>query len=187
MKNYFRFSMGLFVLVMLMIPVAYHEAAFAASAAEIDRDVDFALQKLYDKIPLARKLANEAKGILVFPSILKAGFMLGGQYGEGALRIKGKTASYYNNVSASYGLQLGAQSYGYALFFMTDSALEYLQRSEGWEIGMGPSIVIIDEGVAKSMTTTTARDEVYAFIFDQKGLMGGLGLQGSKITRIEKR
>jgi lipid-binding SYLF domain-containing protein len=93
---------------------------------------------------------------------------------------------YYSTVAASYGLQAGAQSFGYALFFITDKALDYLKKSEGWEIGVGPSIVIVDEGIAKSLTTTTAKSDIYAFFFDQKGLMAGLGLQGSKITRIEK-
>jgi lipid-binding SYLF domain-containing protein len=157
----------------------------AGSAAEIDRDVNYALNKLYESTPAARTLAAKAKGILVFPSIVKAGFMVGAQYGRGgALRVKGRTAGYYNSVAASYGLQAGVQSFGYALFFMTNDAMNYLNRSEGWEIGVGPSIVIVDEGVARSLTTTTAKDDVYAFIFDQKGLMAGLGIQGSKITRI---
>ncbi len=157
----------------------------AGSAAEIDRDVNYALNKLYESTPAARTLAAKAKGILVFPSIVKAGFMVGAQYGRGgALRVKGRTAGYYNSVAASYGLQAGVQSFGYALFFMSKDAMNYLNRSEGWEIGVGPSIVIVDEGVARSLTTTTAKDDVYAFIFDQKGLMAGLGIQGSKISRI---
>lgn len=157
----------------------------SGSSAEIDRDVDYALNKLYQSTPAARTLAARAKGILVFPSIVKAGFMVGAQYGRGgALRVKGRTVDYYNSVAASYGLQAGVQSFGYALFFMNDAAMNYLNRSEGWEIGVGPSIVVVDAGVARSLTSTTAKDNVYAFIFDQKGLMAGLGLQGSKITRI---
>ncbi len=136
---------------------------------------------------MAKDFAKKAKGILVFPSIVKGGFIIGGQYGEGALRKGGKTVGYYNSVAGSYGLQLGLQKFGYALFFMTDSALGYLDKSDGWEIGVGPSIVIVDEGLAKSMTTTTAKDDIYAFFFNQKGLMAGLGLQGSKITKIEKQ
>jgi len=112
--------------------------------------------------------------------------MVGGQYGEGALMKEGKTIAYYNTVSASYGLQAGVQKYGYVLFFMTDSAWEYLNRSDGWELGTGPSIVIVDEGKAGGISTTTGRADVYAFMFDQKGLMGGLGLQGTKITKIKK-
>ena len=168
-------------------PAMYPQPAVAASAAEIDRDVGSTLQKLYNRAPSAKKLAAKAKGILVFPSIIKAGLMVGGQYGEGALRKKGKTVGYYNTVAASYGLQAGAQSFGYALFFMTDSALSYLDKSGGWEIGVGPSIVVVDEGMATSMTTTTGKTDIYAFIFNQKGLMGGLGLQGTKINKIKKQ
>jgi lipid-binding SYLF domain-containing protein len=158
--------------------------ALADTAAEIDGDVDAALQKLYASTPAAKEISKVAKGVLVFPDVIKAGLVVGGQYGVGALRKEGKKVGYYNTVAASYGLQAGAQSFGYALFFMTDSALEYLKQSSGWEIGVGPSVVIVDAGMARSLTTTTAKDAVYAFFFDQKGLMAGLGLQGSKITRI---
>ena len=93
---------------------------------------------------------------------------------------------YYNRVAASYGLQAGAQKFGYAMFFLTQTALDYLTKSKGWEIGVGPSVVVVDEGLARSLTTTTAKEEIYAFFFHQKGLMAGLGLQGSKITKINK-
>lgn len=159
--------------------------ASAASKAEIDSDVDVAMQQLYESTPLARMLAKEAKAILLFPSVVKMGFIVGVQGGNGALREHGMTVGYYNTVSASYGLQAGIQKFGYALFFMSDSALRYLKNSGGWEIGVGPSVVIVDAGVAKSLTTTTARKEIYAFIFSQKGLMAGLGLQGTKVTRID--
>lgn len=109
---------------------------------------------------------------------------MGGQYGEGALRKGGKTAGYYNTVAASYRLQAGAQKFGYALFFTDDASLKYLDKSDGWELGVGPSIVVVDEGVARSLSTTTAKEGIYAFFFDQKGLMGGLGIQGSKVTKI---
>jgi lipid-binding SYLF domain-containing protein len=161
--------------------------AIAGSGAEIDRDVDFALQKLYDTTPAAKMLSEQAKGILVFPGIVKAGFIFGAQYGDGAFRVKNVTVGYYRTVSVSYGLQAGVQSFGYALFFMTYPAMEYLRKSGGWEIGVGPSIVIVDKGLARSLTTTTAKDDIYAFFFDQKGLMAGLGLQGTKITKIRPK
>ncbi|MGH7895564.1 MAG: YSC84-related protein, partial [Candidatus Binatia bacterium] len=122
-----------------------------------------------------------------FPSILKAGFIFGGQGGDGAMFKGGKIVGYYRTLAASYGFQAGVQSFGYALFFMTDSALDYLAKSEGWEIGTGPSLVIVDEGFAKSLTSTNLTQDVYAFIFDQKGLMAGISIQGSKITRIHPR
>lgn len=157
----------------------------AGSATDITRDSNAALQDLYASNPEARQLARRAKGILVFPGIVKAGFLVGAQYGSGGALFKnGRTAGYYNIVAGSYGLQAGVQSFSYALFFMDNASLSYLDRSEGWEVGVGPSIVVVDKGVAKSLTTTTAKDGVYAFIFGQKGLMAGLGLQGSKISRI---
>ena len=186
MQKHIRCIAAFFVIVTVMISGAYQQMAFADTAAEIDRDVDAALDKLYSRSPAAKALAADAKGILVFPGIVKGGFIVGGQYGEGALRIKGKTIGYYRTVAASYGLQAGVQKFGYALFLMTDSALAYLEKSDGWEIGVGPSVVIVDEGVAKSLTTTTAKSDIYAFFFDQKGLMAGIGLQGTKITKINK-
>jgi lipid-binding SYLF domain-containing protein len=159
-------------------------SAFAGSA-DIDREADVALAKLYAGTPVAKKLAGEAVAVLVFPSVIKGGLMIGGQYGKGVLRKDGKSVGYYRSDALSYGLQAGAQSFGYALFFMTPETLAYLDKSEGWELGVGPSIVVMDEGMAKSMTTTTAKEGIYAFIFGQKGLMAGIGLQGSKITRID--
>lgn len=155
-----------------------------AAAAEIDRDVDIALAQLFQTTPEARDLAARAKGILVFPSIFKAGFIAGGQYGKGAMRKGSRTTGYYDIIAASYGLQAGVQSFSYALFFMNDAALDYLDRSSGFEVGVGPSIVVVDAGVARTLTTTTMKDDVYAFVFGQHGLMAGLGLQGSKISRI---
>jgi len=158
--------------------------AIAETAAEIDRDVDSALLKLYAKTPAAKELSKVAKGILVFPDVVKAGLIVGAQYGTGALRVGGKTVGYYNTVAGSYGLQAGAQKFGYALFFLTKPALDYLSKSAGWEIGVGPSVVVVDKGLASSLTTTTAKSEIYAFFFSQEGLMAGAGLQGSKITKI---
>jgi lipid-binding SYLF domain-containing protein len=153
--------------------------ALAASAAELSREATAELNKLYKTEPKAKELGAKAKAILVFPRIYKAGFMFGAQYGEGALRRGGKTVGYYNSVAASYGLQAGVQAFGYALFFMN--------KSEGLELGVGPSIVVVDSGMAKTMTTSTITQDIYAFIFDQKGLMGGLGLQGSKLSKIDKK
>ena len=167
--------------ILIFIP---NRSSFAASASEINSKVDVALQTLYKNSPGASTLAKEAKAILVFPDIVKAGLIVGGQLGDGALRKNGKTVAYYRSVAASYGLQAGVQSFGYVLFFMDESSLQYLEKSKGWEIGVGPSVVVLDEGFGKKMSSTTLRKGVYAFIFDQKGLMAGLGLEGSKITRI---
>ena len=159
-------------------------AGESAEAVQIDREVDASLKKFLEDTPEAELFRKDAKGILVFPNIVKGGFILGAHYGKGALRKHGEKAGYYSTLAASYGLQAGVQTFGYVLFFMNDKALTYLDESEGWEIGVGPSIVVMDKGMGKSLTTTTGRSDVYAFIFDQQGLMAGLGLQGSKITRI---
>jgi lipid-binding SYLF domain-containing protein len=155
-------QLGTFLLLTIFIHLLGIQPAFADTAAEIDQQVDAALKMLHSEIPKAKELSKAANGILVFPDVLKAGLIVGGQYGEGALRVKGKTVGYYNTI-----------------------ALEYLQKSAGWEIGTGPSVVVVDEGMAGSLTTTSAKDDIYAFFFDQGGLMIGLGLQGTKITKIK--
>jgi len=175
------------MIMAVMLTIALPVLTYAASKAEIDRDADNALQKLYNSAPLARTLSEKSRGVLVFPSIVKGGFIIGGQYGDGSLREGGKPEGYYRSVSFSYGLQAGVQKFGYVLFFMNDAALKYLEKSDGWEIGVGPSIVIVDKGTAKTLTTTTGKSDIYAFIFDQQGLMAGLGLQGTKITKINPK
>lgn len=158
--------------------------ALAASKSAIDRDASAALSKLYKHTPGAKVLADKAAAVLVFPDIVKGGFIIAGQFGDGALRKNGKTVAYYRSLAASYGFQAGIQAYGYALFFMDDESLKYLDRSEGFELGTGPSLVVLDAGFGKNLSTTTLQKGIYAFIFDQKGLMGGVGIQGSKITKI---
>ena len=159
-------------------------AALAATASAIDRDAKVALDKLYKNTPDAKVLADKSVAMLVFPSIVKGGFIIAGQFGDGALRKNGKSVAYYRSLAASYGFQAGVQAFGYVLFFMDDASLQYVDNSEGWELGVGPSLVVLDEGFGKNLSTTTLQKGVYAFIFDQSGLMGGLGIQGSKITRI---
>lgn len=181
---FLRMKVGMTVLLLLGGLALATTPALAGSAAEIDQEVRLSLEKLYAASPAAVELAKVAKGILVFPNVVKAGLVIGGQYGEGALLVAGQTVGYYNTLAASYGLQAGAQTFGFAMFLMTSDALAYLDKSDGWEIGVGPTVVIMDEGRAKSMTTSTAKEDIYAFTFGQKGLMAGIGLQGSKITRI---
>ena len=158
--------------------------ALAADRQKLARSADTSLKSLYASNTAAKLLGEKARAVLVFPSIVKAGFMFGGQIGDGALLKNGRPTGYYNSLAASYGLQAGLQVFGYALFFMNDAALAYLDKSEGFEIGVGPSIVVVDAGIGKSLTSTTITQDVYAFIFDQKGLMAGIGIQGSKITKL---
>jgi lipid-binding SYLF domain-containing protein len=156
-----------------------------ATQTEIKQRANTALQELYVSMPFAKTLRPKAKAILIFPRILKAGFIVGGQTGDGvSLSSNGIPLGYYNITAASYGLQIGAQGFSYAMFLMTDAAVEYVKKTGGWEIGVGPSVVLVDEGIAKTLTTTTAQSDVYSFVFNQKGLMAGIGLQGSKITSI---
>jgi lipid-binding SYLF domain-containing protein len=158
--------------------------AQAASGKQISADADRALRTLYATQVKARDLGKRATAILVFPKIVKAGLIVGGQSGDGALRVGGRTNGYYNISAASFGLQAGAETFSYAMFFMTGAALKYLQDSDGWSIGSGPSVVVVDKGAAASLTSTTLTQDVYAFPFGQRGLMAGLGLEGSKITHI---
>ena len=171
-------------LAVLAILACNNTIVRAQKAAEIDKKVNEGMAKLLASSEAAKKLSTTARGILMFPSVKKAGFVVGGQYGEGALRINGKTFGYFKTTAASFGLQAGGQKFGYAMFFMTDGALQYLKESDGWEVGVGPSFVVVDEGVARSLTTSTAKESIYVFFFGQKGLMAGLGIQGSKISRI---
>ena len=158
--------------------------ALGASASAIDRDARASLADLYRNTPGAKALADKAVGVLVFPSIVKGGFIIAGQFGDGALRKGGKTVAYYRSLAASYGFQAGVQAFGYVLFFMDDASLQYLDNTAGFELGTGPSLVVLDAGFGKNLSTTTLQKGVYAFIFDQKGLMGGIGIQGTKITKI---
>ncbi len=158
--------------------------AGAESAASMERAARKALNELYETTPGAKALADDAVGVLVFPSIVKGGFVFGAQYGTGVLFKGNEAHGYYSTASASFGLQAGVQKFGYALFFMTQEDLSWLKKSNGWELGVGPSITIVDKGIASSISTTTAQKGVYAFFFDQRGLMAGVGLQGTKVTRI---
>jgi lipid-binding SYLF domain-containing protein len=184
--KYIHSTVGLSIVLFFVLTTIGVRHVGAASGEEVSRNAANALRILYAKSSGARAIGDKAISVLVFPSITKGGFLVGGLYGEGALMKGGETVAYYNTVAVSYGLQIGLQQYGYALFFMTDAADGYLDRSDGWELGMGPSIVVVDVGAAKSLSTTTLKADIYAFFFDQKGLMAGLGLQGTKITKISK-
>ena len=184
-------SSRLFALLLLMGAVFGSAPAAAQDRTALDNDVHAAIALLLETTPAAKRLASRAKGALVFPNIVKAGFLVGVQYGNGAL-VRAKQgggyyiAGYYNITSVSYGMQAGVQSFGYVMALMTDAAVENVESGRGWELGVGPSIVIVDDGLAKTLTTETAKSDVYAFTFGQKGLMGGLGLQGTKITRLNR-
>lgn len=165
---------------------ALSSPADAATAEDLNKDASQALQTLYKTNPVAESIAKKAKAVLVFPHIVKAGLVFGGSYGEGVLTKNAHLVDYYNSVSASWGWQAGAESYGYVVFLMTDKAVKYLEKSKGWEFGVGPTVVAVNEGVAKNLSTSTLKDDAYAFIFDQQGLMASLSIEGTKISRIKR-
>ena len=170
--------------VLLMGAVA--SPVWAATAQDLDRDAAQALQTLYKINPAADAVSKKAKAILVFPKIVKAGLVFGGSYGEGVLMKGSRVIDYYNSVSASWGWQAGAESYAYVVFLMNDKAVNYLAKSKGWEFGVGPTLVMVDEGVAKNLSTSTLKKDAYAFITDQQGLMASLSIEGTKISRIKR-
>ncbi len=181
----FKFR-SLFIALAVTLPMAASVPAFAASKADLESSSKAALNQLVSQNPGAKALNAKAVAVLVFPKVTKAGLGIGGQFGEGVLWRKGKAAGYYNTAGASYGLQAGAQQFGYAMFFMNQKALDSLDATQGFEVGVGPSVVVMDEGMAKNVTSGTLTEDIYAFVFSQKGLMAGIGIQGNKITRIQK-
>lgn len=152
---------------------------------ELEQQARDAYKTLIATTPKAADLRSSANAVLVFPGIVKAGLLVGGQTGDGVLfDPNGQVLGYYNLTALSYGLQAGAQSFSQVMFLMTPAARSYLNSSDGWSVGVGPSVVVMDEGTARSMTTTTMQSDVYAFIFGQSGLMAGMGVQGQKITPV---
>jgi lipid-binding SYLF domain-containing protein len=181
-----RFFLSIVLVAASLTSASFLNTASAATAEDLDVDARQALQTLYKATPSAETISHKAKAILVFPKIIKAGLVFGGSYGEGVLLKDKKVENYYNSVTGSWGLQAGAQSYGYAVFLMTDKAVDYIRKTKGWEIGVGPTVVMVDEGVAKNLSSTTLKDEAYAFIFDQQGLMAGISIEGTKISLIKR-
>jgi lipid-binding SYLF domain-containing protein len=167
-----------------VIAIATATSAKAETAAELNQASLQALQQLIQTNPVAAALDQHARAVLIFPNIVKAGLVFGGAYGEGELLKGSMLDGYYNSVTGSWGLQAGAQSYGYVVFLMTPSAVRYVHQTQGWEIGVGPTVVIVDQGVAKNLSTSTLKDDAYAFIFNQQGLMAGVSIEGTKISRI---
>ncbi len=158
----------------------------AATAREIDVSVDVALERFYKEVKGAREFAQSAKALLVLPKVIKGGFFVGGEYGEGALRIGGKTVDYYNIVSASLGLTFGGQQKDVIIAFMTDEALNKFRRSENWEAGVDGNIALINVGAGKTISTETIKDPIVGFVFGVKGLIADASLKGSKLTRLKK-
>ena len=181
------FGKSLLILFMILFSIVLlSNSAQAGSAAVIDVKVNEALDKFHKEVKSAKELVIKSHGILVFPSVIKAGIGIGGEYGEGALRINGKTVDYYNTASVSIGLQLGAQAKTVILLFMTNEALSNFRNSEGWEVGVDGSVALVKVGAGGSLDTLNIKEPILGFVIGQKGLMYNLTLEGSKITKIKK-
>ena len=181
-----RFFLSIILATVSLASATLLNSASAATAEDLDKSSRQALQTLYKTHPTAETISRSAKAVLVFPNIVKAGLVFGGSYGEGVLMKGGRATDYFNSVSASWGWQAGAESYAYVVFLMSDKAVKYLDDSKGWEIGVGPTVVVVNEGIAKNLSTSTLKDDAYAFIFDQQGLMASLSIEGTKISRIKR-
>ncbi|MEQ1866902.1 MAG: lipid-binding SYLF domain-containing protein [Alphaproteobacteria bacterium] len=186
MRDTKRNFMAAIFAVAALVAIGTVSAAQAATAEDLNRDSAQALRTLQQSNRTASDISRNARAVLIFPNIVKAGLIFGGAYGEGTMMKGGKVTDYYNSVTGSWGLQAGAQSYGYVVFLMNDKAVDYVNKSAGWEIGVGPTVVVVDEGVAKNLSTSTLKDDAYAFIFNQQGLMAGVSIEGTKISRINR-
>jgi lipid-binding SYLF domain-containing protein len=161
------------------------KSARAATAKEIDVSVDVALERFYKEVKGAREFARAAKGMLILPGVVKAGFVIGGEFGEGALQVGGKTVDYYNIVAGSFGLQIGAQSKDIIIAFMTDEALKNFRASDGWEAGVDGNVALLKVGAGERIDTTTLKDPIVGFVFGVKGLMADVSVKGSKFNRLD--
>jgi lipid-binding SYLF domain-containing protein len=184
-----RMALGVLTIIIAMAFIggmALVKKVEAASSKEIDIKADSALEDFTKKVGGGKKFLEEAKGVLVFPTVLKAGFGVGGQYGEGALRVGGKTIDYYSIAAASIGFQAGAQQMAIVIVFLDKNELDKFQNSEGWEVGVDGSVALVTLGAGASVDSLNIKDPVVGFIFNNKGLMYNLALQGTKITKLKK-
>ena len=181
-----RRSIVMFLLVSIPI-VFFANIAMAKSAKEIDASVDVAIERFYKQVKGAAEFVKMSKGLLVMPNVVKGAFIVGGEYGEGALRIGGKTVDYYNTVAGSFGLQIGGQKKDIILCFMTDDALKKFRDSKGWEAGVDGNVALIKVGAGQRADTTTSKDPIVGFVFDSKGLIADLSLKGAKFSKLDKK
>ena len=175
-----------FVILALSIFSSFSHNAYAKTAAEIDADANQTLNRFYKEVNGAKELTSSAKGLLVMSGVTKGGFVVAGTYGQGALRMSGKTVGYYNLVAGSYGFTIGVQQMDIILAFMTQEALNQFKNVDGWEVGVTGNVAMIDVGGGKRLDTTSLQDAVVAFVFDPKGLMFDVSLKGAKFTRIKE-
>lgn len=176
---------GIAAAYLILGPVFANQAA-AASAEEINAGADAALARLQESEPVTAEMLANAKGVLIFPEIIKAGLIVGAAGGDGVLRVGGDAHGYYRSTAVSYGLQAGVAKFGYVMFLMDDESLNYVSDTAGWEIGVGPNVTVADKGIARKLSSSTVQSGIYVFFVDQKGFFAGAGIEGTKITKIAK-
>jgi lipid-binding SYLF domain-containing protein len=181
-----RKSIALLATVVLMVSAGV-DVASAKTAEEINASVSACLDRFYQQVNGGKELAGKAKGVLVLPGVLKAGFIVGGEYGGGALSVGGKTVSYYNLAAGSVGFQIGGEAKDVIMMFMTDAALKQFQASKGWEVGVDGNVALVNIGGGERVDFTKMNDPIIAFVFDVKGLMADISLKGAKLTKVEKK
>jgi len=178
-------SIALMAAVLMMVSAAA-DMASAKTAKEIDASVDACLDRFYQQVKDGKEIAGKTKGVLVMPGVIKAGLIVGGEYGEGALRVAGKTVSYYNLAAGSVGLQIGGEARDIIIMFMTDNVLKQFQASKGWEAGVDANVALVNIGGGERVDLTKLNDPIIGFVFDVKGLMADISLKGAKFTKVEK-
>jgi len=181
-----RKSIALLAAVVLMVSAGV-DVALAKTAQEINASVNASLDRFYKQVKGGKELAGKAKGVLVLPGVVKAGLIVGAEYGEGALRVGGKTVSYYNLAAGSVGFQIGGEAKDIIMMFMTDAALKQFQASKGWEVGVDGNVALVNIGGGERADFTKMNDPIIAFVFDVKGLMADISLKGAKLTKVEKK
>ena len=185
-RSFLRKSALLAVCLVLVLTLSPVVSSYAATAREIDVSVDVALERFHKQVKGAQEFTKSAKALLILPKVVKGGFFVGGEYGEGALRIGGKTVAYYNIASASFGLTFGGQQKDIIIAFMTDEALNNFRRSENWEAGVDGNIAVLNVGAGAEINTETVKDPIVGFVFGVKGLMADASFKGSKLTKLKK-
>ena len=174
------------LLLITVMSVFLSSNLFAKTAREIDVAVDVAIERFHKQVIGAKELIAASKGMLVMPNVVKGAFIIGGEYGEGALRVNGETVGYYNTISGSIGFQIGGQAKDIILLFMTDDAIKQFRASSGWEAGVDGNVALITIGAGERVDTTTSKDPIVGFVFDAKGLIADLSLKGAKFTKLNK-
>ena len=177
---------ALFMAAVMIVGVAA-ESVWAKTAQEINASVNACLDRFYKQVKGGKEMAAKANGVLVMPGVVKAGLVVGGEYGEGALRVGGKTVSYYNLASGSVGFQIGGEAKDFVILFMTDAALKQFQASKGWEVGLDGNVALINIGGGERVDFTKMKDPIIGFVFDVKGLMADISLKGAKFTKINPK